>query len=378
VERELQDATERKEHRFAEEALRDSEARFRTLIEQSPLAIGISREGITVYGNQAYLDLFKIPSNEFIYGRSVIEQIAPQSREAILEKIKKRKEGLFTETTYEAIGLRTDGTQFPFHCAVTQVNLSEGMATLAFFTDITEQKLAEEATKAYQEQLKVFAAHLQSIREEERIAISRELHDNLGQCLTALKIDTSRIIKKLNKPDEVPDITTAVSIARAMVPLIDSTIELVRKITSDLRPRVLDEVGLVPAIEWQLEEFSKRTGIECKFHSELPDIKLDPAHSVGVFRIFQEAITNIMRHANASAVNVTIMQKGLSFILEIEDNGCGIKKSSLTDQQSLGLLGMKERAILFGGEVFIIGKKGSGTKVTLLIPVKNQSIHKSS
>jgi signal transduction histidine kinase len=85
-----------------------------------------------------------------------------------------------------------------------------------------------------------------------------------------------------------------------------------------------------------------------------------------------------MRHANASAVNVTIMQKGLSFILEIEDNGCGIKKSSLTDQQSLGLLGMKERAILFGGEVFIIGKKGSGTKVTLLIPVKNQSIHKSS
>ena len=238
-----------------------------------------------------------------------------------------------------------------------------------------DRRCAEEAIKESREQLKIFAAHLQSIREEERILISRELHDNLGQCLTALKIDTSRIIKKLNTPGTSPDISTAVNLATSMIPLIDSTIELVRKITSELRPRVLDEAGLIPAIEWQLDQFSKRTSIQCSFHSELSGLDLEPSHSVGVFRIFQEALTNIMRHANASRVDVKILQNDLAVILDVEDNGCGINSSSITDKKSLGLLGMKERAVLFGGDVFITGEKGIGTKVMLSIPLKSLSVH---
>jgi len=238
-----------------------------------------------------------------------------------------------------------------------------------------ERRDAEEAIKASREQLKIFAAHLQSVREEERIHISRELHDNLGQCLTALKIDTSRIIKKLNSPGTGPDIPTAISLATSMIPLIDSTIDLVRKITSELRPRVLDEAGLIPAIEWQLDQFSKRTAIQYSFHSELPGLELEPSHSVGVFRIFQEALTNIMRHANATRIEVKIFRDDRAVILDIEDNGRGITSSSITDKKSLGLLGMKERAVLFGGDLSISGKKGIGTKVTLSIPLKNLSVN---
>lgn len=236
--------------------------------------------------------------------------------------------------------------------------------------DITKRKHTEEEILESQKQLKAFAAHLQTIKEEERVKIARELHDNLGQNLTALRIDISRLIKKINEADEKANIKSIVAQAGELLPLIDATIKLVRTISSELHPRVLDEFGLVSAIEWQIEGFTKRTGISCKLELEVETIEIEDNNRIAVFRIFQEALTNIMRHANATHVIVRIRKKNHSTILEVKDNGIGIKESNISDIESLGLTGMRERAFLLGGELMIKVKKGKGTVVTLSIPLK--------
>jgi signal transduction histidine kinase len=236
--------------------------------------------------------------------------------------------------------------------------------------DITKHKDATEEMLESQKQLKSFAAHLQTIKEEERIEIARELHDNLGQNLTALRIDISRLIKKINEADEKSNIKSIVVQAGELIPLIDATIQLVRKISRGLRPRGLDELGLVHAIEWQIEGFSKRTGISCKLELEVQTIEIEDTDKIAFSRIFQEALTNIMRHANATQVIVRISKKNYSTILEVKDNGIGINESQISDIESLGLTGMRERAVLLGGKLMIKGKKGKGTVVTLSIPPK--------
>jgi len=221
-----------------------------------------------------------------------------------------------------------------------------------------------------QKQLKTFAARLQTIREEERVVISRELHDNLGQILTALRIDLSRLIKKLNDNDKNMDIHSLADHAAELMPLIDTSIQMTRKISRELRPRILDELGLVAAIEWQVEKFIKRTGVACTFHSDVQKIETEVSNKIAVFRIIQEALTNIARHAHASRVVVRIKQFDQSIIVEVKDNGSGINGNYISGTNSLGLAGMRERAVLLGGTLMIKGKPGEGTVVKLSIPLK--------
>ena len=236
--------------------------------------------------------------------------------------------------------------------------------------DISNRKLAEEHILDSQKQLKTFAAHLQTIREEERVVISRELHDNLGQILTALRIDLSRLIKKLNDNDKNMDIHSLADHAAELMPLIDTSIQMTRKISRELRPRILDELGLVAAIEWQVEKFIKRTGVACTFHSDVQKIETEVSNKIAVFRIIQEALTNIARHAHASRVVVRIKQFDQSIIVEVKDNGSGINGNYISGTNSLGLAGMRERAVLLGGTLMIKGKPGEGTVVKLSIPLK--------
>ena len=236
--------------------------------------------------------------------------------------------------------------------------------------DISNRKLTEEHILDSQKQLKTFAAHLQTIREEERIVISRELHDNLGQILTALKIDLSRLIKKLNDNGKKKDIRSLADHAAELMPLVDSSIQMTRKISRELRPRILDELGLVAAIEWQITEFIKRTGITCKFHSDVQEIDIEVRNKIAVFRIIQEALTNIARHAHASRVVVSIKQLDQSIIVEVKDNGSGIRENDISGENSLGLTGMRERAVLLGGTLMIKGKPAKGTAIKLSIPLK--------
>jgi len=236
--------------------------------------------------------------------------------------------------------------------------------------DITTRKEAVEAIKASEKQLKIFAERLQNIREEERVVISRELHDDLGQNLTALRFNILRLIKRLNDPGKETNLASFADEASEMLGLIDASISRTRKISRDLRPRILDELGLVPAIEWQVDEFRERTGITCRFHTDVQKIAIEVHNKIAVFRIVQEALTNVMRHAKATKVNVNITRKNQEIHINIKDNGTGIREKDLFSENNFGLTVMRERATLLGGVLKIKGKPDSGTTVKLSIPLK--------
>jgi PAS domain S-box-containing protein len=238
---------------------------------------------------------------------------------------------------------------------------------LGIVRDITDRKKVEDDLKESYEQLRNLSEHLQSIREEERTNIAREIHDELGQALTALKMDISMISNKL-----YPDHKPLVEKTGLMLKRIDETIQTVKKICTELRPTVLDHFGLSAAIEWQAEDFQKTTGINCKvsFHPE--DIVLDQDISIVIFRIFQEAMTNIMRHADATEVKASLKAKDNVITLEVIDNGKGITEEKITNSSSFGLLGMRERVNFLGGNVTISGVKNKGTTIRVNIPFKKK------
>jgi len=229
--------------------------------------------------------------------------------------------------------------------------------------DRAERRRTEERLKKSHEQLRALSMYLQHVREDERIRISRQVHDELGQALTGLKMDlywlSTRLPKQLRAVREK---------TKTMSAHIDSTIQTVRRISTELRPGILDDLGLVAALEWQAGEFQKRTAIKCDVASELPDPILDEELNTAFFRNFQESLTNVVRHANASRVDVRLWQDEANLWMEIKDNGRGISEAELSNTRSIGLLGMRERAALLGGEVIISGMPGQGTAVRVRIP----------
>lgn len=228
----------------------------------------------------------------------------------------------------------------------------------------TERRHAEERLRESHEQLRALSVYLQSVREEERTRIAREVHDELGQALTGLKLDLALVSNRLPRSQRL-----LLDKLETMAGHIDETIQSIRRIATELRPGILDDLGLIAALEWQANEFQSRTGIVCQVTSTLQDTQLDADLNTAFFRIFQETLTNIMRHANATRVEVNSTQEGGRFILTVRDNGRGILPGEARDRRSIGLLGMEERAALLGGEFEITGEPGRGTTVTVRIPL---------
>src|SRR3954465_8658648 len=216
-----------------------------------------------------------------------------------------------------------------------------------------------------EEKLRRLAAHLISVREEERAHIAREIHDELGQVLTGLKMEVTWLAKRLREKPLVEK-------TDSMCKLIDTTVQTVRKIATGLRPEMLDDMGLVAAVGWQAKEFQKRTGIRCRAKLP-PEVKFDMDISTTMFRIFQEILTNVARHSRATRVDIELIVSEERLGLEVTDNGVGITDSDVSGKKSLGLLGMHERALLFGGDVKITGTPGHGTRVSVSIPVKQKA-----
>lgn len=243
--------------------------------------------------------------------------------------------------------------------------------------DITERKRAEYALRESEEQLRRNLAvvrrlsmHMESIREDERIHIARNIHDELGQMLTALHFDLQWL--KGRMPESATECFLKV---QEMNRHVSATIESVQRISAELRPRLLDDLGLVPAMKWQTEEFEKRTGISSRFDSEGSMDHVTGIYATTIFRIFQEALTNVARHANATMVQVFFRDRGGRAFLEIIDNGNGITQEQLDSEQSFGLLGIRERVQMCGGEVEIAGQAGRGTTIKVLIPVSEKESH---
>jgi PAS domain S-box-containing protein len=235
--------------------------------------------------------------------------------------------------------------------------------------DITERKRAEEQLKATTEQLRALSARLQSAREQEGIRIARELHDELGAALSSLRWDFEEVVEVISGSADQSEFANLKKRIEGMIGLTDTTVNAVRRIASELRPIALDELGLSEALEWQARQFQERTGIivECDCHQE--NVELTGEQSTAVFRIFQEALTNILRHADATKVYIQLHKQTGAVILKISDNGRGITDDEKSGQVTLGLLGMRERAHLIGGTININGSDGKGTVITVRIPI---------
>jgi signal transduction histidine kinase len=231
-------------------------------------------------------------------------------------------------------------------------------------SDITEAKQVEDQLRASQEQLRELSQFLESVREEERTRMAREIHDELGQTLTALKIDLSWLSRKFSREQGL-----LLAKTESMYELVGRAIQTVKRIATELRPGVLDDLGLADAIQWQTQEFGKLTDIKSKFSASPDGMVLDRDRSTAVFRICQEALTNVARHADATRVSVSLKQGPGRVSLRISDNGRGIEESQILDPRAFGLLGMRERARFWGGEVKISGAPGKGTVVAVSIPL---------
>jgi len=247
--------------------------------------------------------------------------------------------------------------------STTNIQLSEEMIERSRSEEAL--KINQKALQKSREEIRKLYSHAQSLLEEERTRIAREVHDELGQNLTGLKIDL------LNVHDDLsPDQQLVKTQLREMANLIDKTIETVQRITSELRPQILDIFGINEAIEWQAKEFEKRTGVHCKLSIKNKYIDLNKDFATTFYRIFQEALTNVVRHSEATKIKVNLYNEDDKLVLKVEDNGTGITEEQISDPQSFGLIGIRERAIHWGGEVKINGKQGKGTSVYITIPLK--------
>ena len=229
--------------------------------------------------------------------------------------------------------------------------------------EITDRLGKEDEFRRSTEQLRELSARLQSVREEERTHLARAIHDELGQALTGLKMDVAWLQKHLDQQQPA-----LLEKTQAMSDLIDVVVQAVRRIATELRPGILD-LSLVATIEWQLQEFQNRSGIQGKLISAPEETTLDADGATTVFRIFQEILTNVTRHAQATQIEVSVEEDATFLTLQVQDNGRGITEKEIHSPKSIGLLGMRERARLRAGEVHFHGTPGQGTTVTVRLPL---------
>lgn len=350
------------ERRKAEEALKSSEERFRTTLDSMLEGCQIiDSEWRYVYINDAAEKHSRMKKSELL-GKKYTD-IWPGSENESLFRIMKDCMESGRAHQFENEFKFQDGKVGWFDLSIQPV--PEGIFILSI--DITEKKKVDLEILRSREQLRALAASLEKVREEERIHLSRELHDHLGQNLTGLKMDVAYLAKHLLS-DTTFDENMVLEKTNTMSDLIDDLIKNVRKISSELRPNVLDYLGLIPAIEWYIEDFKKRTEIDYSYNSNTSKIDFGTQVNSSIFRIVQESFTNIIRHSNATKVDLSIIEQPDSIKIIIADNGQGIKQTDLSDVKSLGILGMKERTLHFKGNLAIQNIVTGGTLLTLTIP----------
>lgn len=234
-----------------------------------------------------------------------------------------------------------------------------------------ERIAAQEALRANEEKLRALATQLQKVREDESLRIAREIHDEMGQAMTSLKIDLLWLEKRIGGNEK--KVEPLLNRIHSMVQMTDGAIQSVRRICTELRPRILDDLGLAAALEWQAHEFERRTGVACVIRLPKTALNVDQERAITVFRILQEILTNVARHARATHVSIELRQTAQDILLTVEDDGRGIGQNEMNSKKSLGLLGMRERAVAFGGEIKVVGTSGKGTCVTVKIPLLSKA-----
>jgi|GEM_PF-1058576 len=281
--------------------------------------------------------------------------------------LEKRIGEVFTKgmSDAEANFVTKSGKRIPYFFTGARIEVDHEVCLVGMGIDITDRKHAELEIQDSYQQIRRLTTYLHNVREEERAHIAREIHDELGQQLTVIKMDVSWMKKKIASGD-LPAVTEKMN---EMLEILDGTVASVRRIATELRPSLLDDIGLIAAIEWQIDVFSKRTGIKIKLEKPDESLSVPDAYATGLFRILQESLTNITRHSNANQVDIHLKNQNKEFILCIQDNGRGFDMSELAGKKTLGLLGMRERSNAMHGTFTIESKPGQGTKVEVRVPL---------
>jgi PAS domain S-box-containing protein len=351
-----------------EKALHESEDRYRQLVENISEGIVMqNQKGVITYANKRFLDMIGYTEEE-VLGKPITRFLGGGllKRRELQEASKENDIRRATEVSWK----RKDGDRI--FTILSPKNIYDEKDQLkgrvSVLTDITDRRQAEKDLHRSRELLRMLSRHLQTIREKESKRIAREIHDELGQQLTALKMDLSWISSKVDPDDE--DAKKFLQKINAMSSLVDNTIQTVQKISAELRPGLLDDLGLVPALEWLAQEFENQTNVQCRLQLHCEMVDLDPDCSTAIFRISQEALTNVYKHAKATRVNISLKEENDDLVLKIKDNGKGITADEVFGSTSLGLMGMRERVRPFGGAVNISGKPKKGTTLMVTLPVE--------
>ncbi len=354
--------------RSTQRALHDVEARIGGVIDSAMDAIiTIDHQQRIVLFNNAAENVFRWPHHAVI-GKP-LDMLLPQRFSAIHGQhvqnfgktgVTSRRMGAAAVLT----GLRADGEEFPVEASISQFGEGQQKLYTVILRDVTLRAQAEAELRRSKEELHELAAAANQLREHEQRRIARELHDELAQALTGIKMDVAWIKNKL--PAGQSPITEKL---KSLEDLLDNTVAATRRISSDLRPMMLDDLGLVPATEWLVQNFTQRTGIRCELAIASAKLDLQDPEATTVYRILQESLTNVAKHAKASSVEVTLAQSDGEISISVRDNGVGFSLESPRKQNSYGLIGMRERAYMLGGEVQIESAPGQGTYIEVRLPL---------
>ena len=355
-------------------ALEESRARAAGIIASAMDAIvTVDQARTIVLFNAAAERMFRASAAQMI-GRSLDDLLPERLRAGAVASVL-RWEG--TGVAGEALGargvgagLRTDGEEFPIEASVSRIEVAGRALVTVIFRDVTERRRAEQEIRLASEQMRALALRLENIREQERTRIAREIHDVLAQELTRLKIDLVWLARRATVPIDEPTRATIGGRIKDALAQADVAITTVQRIATELRPVILDSLGLPAAVEWQADDFARRTGIACHASTPGDEFALDRERATALFRILQESLTNIARHAQATQIDIHLAQSGEAVALTVRDNGRGISAAQLADPRSIGLAGMRERAQAFGGSVEIASAGAGGTVVAVRLPLE--------
>jgi PAS domain S-box-containing protein len=353
------DITERKK---VEEELKASEQKYKLLFESNPLPMWMMSlpDYDIIEANDSTLLQYGYTKEEFLQ-LDIFDLRPAEDIEKFKASMSHRFRGIYHGGIWRH--RKKDSTVIYVDIVTHDMYYEGNPVRLVLANNVTEKYITQEKLKESYDSIRKLTDHLQNIREEERTHIAREIHDELGQQLTILKMDISWLNKKIdisNKPVKEK--------INELLSVVDATVKTVRRIASELRPSLIDDLGLVPAMEWHLEEFEKRSGIHKHFTAPETNLQLPDEMKIGLFRIFQESLTNVARHSKAKKVNVELKQDKKEVILTIADDGEGYSEKN-AGERTLGILGMKERTLMLGGHYNINGVPGKGTTVSVVVPM---------
>jgi PAS domain S-box-containing protein len=349
------------EWKAAQQQLRESEARFRSLLENTGAGILVSRlNGEVLDCNEVVQTMLGRTREEMLATKVPDLYASREERDLVVAQF--RRDGFLRSREVEF--KHKDGHSVFVALTSAYAPFGGESVVMSELLDVSERRRAEMELRESRERLRMLTAYLEDARERERAGIARELHDQLGQALTALRLDLETVVGQQERGEVIsPDKLAGMS------RLLDDTAADVRRISSELRPGILDDIGLVAAIEWQLGQWAERTGLRYNLRVEADDAGLDRARSTALFRVLQELLTNVARHSGASTLDVSFTRDAGRVVLAVSDDGCGITGEQASDPGSLGLIGMRERLRPLGGDLEITGSPGHGTTARASLPL---------